>query len=396
VKTILLLGAGLGSPDAVTRLKSLGICIILVELRHLFDSKKCEAADEILLTDYRKDGFSELAAKLREIWRFDVVVSLTEGGVAVAARLNKMLGLPGADERAIGYLNDKARMRALLHQRHFSELPYRLLSSRADLASFIGSTKFPLILKPVDGGGSFGIHRVNSAEEAEKAFEHLTAQRITILAEQYVDGKEYSVESFSIDGRHTVVAITEKMVNERFVEVGHVVPAMLDASTAADVKRFVTEFLDIVGVLSGPCHTEIKLGSNGMKIIESHNRCGGGNITKLVLLVYGVDLVKLTGQLAIGAIDTVQFDPEPQGAAAISFFIFPSGEIVELDGLQHLEANPSTVEYRCNYRKGDTVPPLVDNGGRSGYVIVHEDSAQNAIEKARHLARGVIVRSAAS
>jgi biotin carboxylase len=394
MKTILLLGAGFGTPDAVARFKSLGIRIVLVELRHLFDFKRCEAADEIVITDYRKGDFIEVAARLREVWPFEVVVSITEAGVAVAARLNKVFGLPGADEQAIAYLNDKARMRALLQERGFSALPYRLLRSRADLVSFTDSTAFPLILKPVDGGGSFGIHRVNSAEEAEIAFDRLTALGVTVLAEQYVDGKEYSVESFTLEGRHTIVAITEKLVNEHFVEVGHVIPAMLDASTAADVKRFVGEFLDIVGVRNGPCHTEMKIGLQGMKIIESHNRYGGGNITKLVLLVYGVDLVKLTGQWACGMIDAVQFEPAPQGAAAVHFFLFPSGRIFELDGLQHLEANTSTIEYHCKYREGDTVPPLVDNGGRSGYVIVHEKSAQEAIGKARELAHGVIARSA--
>lgn len=394
MKTILLLGAGFGLPDAVARFKSLGIRIVLVELRHLFDLKRCEAADEIVITDYRKDDFIEVAAKLREVWPFDVVVSITEAGVAVAARLNKVFGLRGADEQAIVYLNDKARMRARLHDRGFSELPYRLLHSRADLVSFTDSTAFPLILKPVDGGGSFGIHRVNSREEAEIAFDHLTAQGVTALAEQYVDGKEYSVESFTIDGRHTIVAITEKLVNEHFVEVGHVVPAMLDASTVADVNRFVAEFLDVVGVRNGPCHTEMKISSRGMKIIESHNRIGGGNITRLVLEVYGVDLVKLTGQWACGMIDTVQFDAVPQGAAAVHFFIFPGGKIVELDGLERLEANPSTIEYHCKYRVGDTVPPLVDNGGRGGYVIVHEKNAREAIETARALAHGVIARLA--
>lgn len=394
MKTILLLGAGLGSPDAVVRFKSLGIRVILVELHHLFDVKKCEAADEIIITDYRKDSFLELATKLREVWPFDVVVSITEAGVAVAARLNKLLGIPGADEQAIVYLNNKGKMRALLAEHGFSEVLYKLLRSRDDLASFIERAEFPWILKPVDGGGSFEIHRVNSVAEAEAAFDRLTARGITILAEQYVDGKEYSVESFTLDGQHTIVAITEKLVNEQFVEVGHVVPAMLDDATAAEVRRFTARFLDIVGVRNGPCHTEMKISSRGMKIIESHNRYGGGNITRLVLLAYNVDLVKLTGQWALGTLDRVAYDPAPHGGAAVHFFIFPPGRVAEVDGLQHIEANASTIDYRCNYRKGDTVPPLIDNGGRSGYVIVHEESPQVAIAKARQLAEGVVARMA--
>lgn len=391
MKTILLLGTGISSPDAVARLKSLGLKIILVELPHLFDARKAAPADEIILTDYRKESFRHLAAGLRETWAFDAVLSITEAGVAVAARLNKQFGLRGSDENSIAYLNDKATMRALLRENGFSEIAYAILRERTDIPAFAARAGFPLIMKPVDGGGSRGIHKVNNVEEAETAFDSLRADGFIVLAEEYIDGQEYSVESFSFNGAHTVVAITQKMVNERFVEIGHVVPAMLDDERADAVKRFVVEFLTIVGVTNGPCHTEMKISPKGMKIIESHNRIGGGNISKLVQLVYGVDLIKLAGQWACGMIEPAISSRPAQGAAAIHFLVFPPGKIAGIDGLRQIADNASTVEYNCLYGRGDIVPAMVDNSGRSGYVLVHEASAEEAIEKAKCLARGVVV-----
>lgn len=391
MKTILLLGTGISAPDAVARLKSLGLKIILVELPHLFDSGKAAPADEVIITDYRKESFYAFAARLREAWAFDAVLSITEAGVAVAARLNKQFGMRGSDETSIACLNDKARMRELLRANGFSEVAYAILRERTDIAAFATHAGFPLILKPVDGAGSRGIYKAGSIAEAEAAFDSLRADGFTVLAEEYIDGREYSVESFSFNGVHTVVAITEKLMNERFVEIGHVVPAMLDDASANAVKHFVGEFLTIMGVTNGPCHTEMKIGSKGLKIIESHNRVGGGNIPKLVLLVYGVDLIKLAGQWACGMIEPAVNQRPAQGAAAIHFLVFPTGKIADLDGLQHIEGNASTVEYKCLYGKGDTVPAMLDNAGRSGYVLVHEESAEAAIEKAKRLARGVVV-----
>lgn len=391
MKTILLLGTGISSPDVVAKLKSLGLKIILVELPHLFDVRKAAPADEIIITDYRKESFCRFAARLREAWNFDAVLSITEAGVAVAARLNKLFGMRGSDETSIACLNDKARMRALLRANGFSEIAYATLRKRTDVAAFAAHAGVPLILKPMDGGGSRGIYKVNSVEEAEAAFDSLRADGFTVLAEEYIDGREYSVESFSFNGAHTIVAITEKMVNERFVEIGHVVPAMLDDATANAVKCFVGEFLTIMGVTNGPCHTEMKISQKGMKIIESHNRIGGGNISKLVLLVYGIDLIKLTGQWACDMIEPMIVQQAARGAAAVHFLVFPAGEIMDMDGLQHIEGNISTVEYSCLYGKGDTVPAMVDNSGRSGYVLVHEANAEKAIEKAKRLARGVVV-----
>ena len=49
-------------------------------------------------------------------------------------------------------------------------------------------------------------------------------------------------------------------------------------------------FLDAVGLVEGPAHTEIRLARNGPRIIESHNRNGGGRINELVRLTFGFDI----------------------------------------------------------------------------------------------------------
>jgi biotin carboxylase len=286
MKSLLLLGAGLGSPDVVSRLKDLGLKIVLVELKDVFDRKRACNADEIIITDYRLDSFVDFAIHLRNIWHYDHVLAISEFGVAVAARLNKLLGLRGSDVKSISLLNDKRLMRERLASSGFSHIAYKQLKTAADIRQLVDAAGWPIIIKPQNGAGSRGIHLAHSFEDAEHAFFELRACGETVLAEEYVDGKEYSVETFSFDSRHSVVAITEKIVNEQFIEVGHVVPAMLDAEAAARVGVFVQEFLSIMGVTNGPCHTEMKIGSKGMKIIESHNRFGGGNIPRLVELAY--------------------------------------------------------------------------------------------------------------
>jgi biotin carboxylase len=394
MKTMLLLGAGVSSPDAVARMKSLGVRVILVELPERADLRKAAAADEVIITDYRKESFIALASQLRKAWPFDAVVSITEAGVAVAARLNALFGFRGSSETSVARLNDKARMRAQLAEAGFSRLTSAVLRTRSEALDFGNVAGYPFIMKPIDGGGSHGIHRVATAVDAGAAFDSLLDEGLTPLGEEYVDGKEYSVESFSFEGEHHIVAITEKVVNERFVEIGHVVPAMLDPAVAGEVRRFVTEFLTLIAVTNGPCHTEIKAGSKGLKIIESHNRPGGGNISRLVLEVYGVDLIKLTGQWACRLIDEPPPIQAARGAAATHFFLFPAGEIVSLEGLDEARSDPATLEVRCLYNKGDIVPPLVDNSGRSGYVIVRAADTAHAIRTASRLARAVVAVTA--
>ena len=51
----------------------------------------------------------------------------------------------------------------------------------------------PMILKPVSQGSSIGITKVNSREEIVTAWEHASGFEDTVIAEQWIDGEEYTV-----------------------------------------------------------------------------------------------------------------------------------------------------------------------------------------------------------
>jgi carbamoylphosphate synthase large subunit len=389
VKTILLIGAGRSSRDVVARLKGAGLRILLVELPEAFDPEKCAGADEILITDYRKAEFPDLVSAMRRVWRFDAAVSITESGVKVAAELNERFGVRTSSPSAIGRLNNKSLMRFTLESCGFSELAWQRVTHEHDVARAAERCGFPLIIKPESGAGSYGVRRASDLPAALRAVDELRRQRLAVLAEQYIEGQEYSVESFSFAGRHVVVAVTQKVVNEQFVEIGHVVPAPLSHAVTQEIKAFVVQFLQIIGITDGPCHTEMKIGPRGMKIVESHNRPGGGNICRLVELVYGIDLHTLTAQWACDAVPPLSSVPDADGAAAVSFFMLPAGKLIGVGGLQELTRNKAVDSAHCYFKEGDIVPPLTDNSGRGGYVIARAGTAAAALDMARECAGNV-------
>ena len=76
----------------------------------------------------------------------------------------------------------------------------------------IDELKYPLIVKPTDRSGSRGIYKVQRAEELNEAIENAKEQGFLkkVLIEEYVEGREYSVEYISFEGQHVFLAITEK------------------------------------------------------------------------------------------------------------------------------------------------------------------------------------------
>ncbi|MFJ6948451.1 ATP-grasp domain-containing protein [Streptomyces wuyuanensis] len=214
------------------------------------------------------------------------------------------------------------------------------------------------------------------------------------LMEEFLDGPEVSVETLTFDGRHMVVAVTDKECGgPGFVEIGHSQPSRRPAGTLGEVTRLVTDFLDAVGLCSGPGHTEVKLTSRGPRIVESHNRVGGDRINELTRIVHGVDMERL----ALGAMSGVPAppaaSPEPLGGAAVRFLTPEPGRVVEVTGADAVRADPAFVDLRLEVGPGDVLPPLTWNADKAGHVIARGATAAEAVAHVRRLAEAIHVRT---
>lgn len=85
--------------------------------------------------------------------------------------------------------------------------------------------QFPIIVKPADRSGSRGITKLESADRFEEAVERAKSESFSgvVLAEEFFQGNEYSVEYISWKGKHYFLSITEKFTSgaPMFIEKGH-------------------------------------------------------------------------------------------------------------------------------------------------------------------------------
>jgi biotin carboxylase len=171
---------------------------------------------------------------------------------------------------------------------------------------------FPVIVKPIDSGGSRGVTKVDQLEDLPAAIERamtFTANK-RVLIEQFIDGPEFSVEAISHLGSHYIIAITEKVTTgaPNFVELAHFQPALITEENSRKVRGLVTKALDVLMHEEGPSHTEVRFDQNGdCFVIEVGTRLGGDFITSdLVRLSTGYDLVEASIELACGNFITPQ------------------------------------------------------------------------------------------
>ena len=105
---------------------------------------------------------------------------------------------------------------------------------------------YPLIVKPTDRSGSRGVTKIEGPDGLEaaihKALEDSFEKKVMI--EEFVEGKEYSVECISYEGIHVFLALTEKRTTgaPNFIEKGHLQPAEVTPALRNQIIFFMDVF----------------------------------------------------------------------------------------------------------------------------------------------------------
>jgi prephenate dehydrogenase/biotin carboxylase len=402
---ILIVG---GRPDVVHRARELGVRVVLVLRPDESDPALSQLAERTLLVNY--PCWEELRPAVLTAYEevgFRAAVSTTEPGLEPAGRINDLLGLDGISSGVSRMLRDKLAMRqhlASLNGDHAGAVAAALVNGRDGLTRFGQTYGFPFIVKPADAAASLGVMLVEDEAGVDDVWEGISALRGStghrfaeyfpidrFLMEEYLDGPEFSVESFSFAGRHVVVGVTEKQVHAGFIEIGHAVPARLDGAAEKEIVCCVEAFLEAVGLRHGPAHTEVKLTSRGARVVESHNRTGGDRIPELVRASYGIDLDAYTVAWAAGIWPALEGRPELRAAAATRFLVSTPGKVARVDGLAEVRAMEHVVYAAVDVSPGDTVRPLRASWDRTGQVIVTGNDTASATILAQQAADRITI-----
>ncbi|WP_232666512.1 ATP-grasp domain-containing protein [Pseudonocardia sp. TRM90224] len=406
---ILVVGGGV---EHVRKARELGLDVVLVEFPDAYDPAYAPLVDQALLVDYGDvDRLLPLVRALHETHPIQAAVSLFELGLLPAARINEALGLGGESletAETVELLLDKWRMRRHLATHGVSPMASAVGRSVHDIHEFGKTYGFPIIVKPVRESGSLGVFRINDRADVDAVADRFRAlgnrswapgdlssaeSFDEFLIEEFLDGPEISVETLSFDGRHVVVATTDKAIGPGFVEIGHSQPSSFPAGTLREAIQLVADFLDAVGLRNGPAHTEVKLTGRGPRIVESHNRIGGDRINELARIVYGVDMERYALGAPFGLVEPLVTAPVPRAGAAIRFLTPQPGRVVDVAGVDAVRADPALAELRLAVEPGAEIPPLTWNEDKIGHVIARGATAADAVAHAEQLAAEIRIRT---
>ena len=308
-----------------------------------------------ILKDIRLDGICSIASDL---------------AMPTVNYIAEQLNLVGNSQECTILTTNKYEMRKKLEEECMPIPSYQLIKNIENVD--YSKIEYPVIVKPIDRSGSRGIYKVNNKQQLRDAIIFARSVSFTdeILVEEYVDGKEYSVEAISQNGKHKILQVTEKFTTgaPNFIERSHLSPARVSDETKTEIFKVIEKSLKVLKVQNGASHSEIKISEKGdIKIIEIAARMGGDFIgSDMVEISTGFDFVKNIIKVAIG--EEIDFNYNERERYALVKFIFDINDIYKVENIKI--KLPSVVR---EVNVDSEIKNVTDSSTRNGYCILEMD-----------------------
>lgn len=286
------------------------------------------------------------------------------------AYVAEKMGLVGNSHQASVTANNKYSMRQAFMNAGVPCPKFLCVEDSADATTdkIENSMKLPLIVKPADRSGSLGVTKVENIEVLKDAIDNALACSFKkqAMVEEFVGGREISVEFISYQGEHYPLQITDKVTTgaPHFVELEHHQPSTLSGEMYAKIYAITENALNALGITNGASHSEYKITDDGdIYVIEIGGRMGGDFIgSDLVRLSTGYDFVKGVSDVALGTFNEPKLTESKHSGV---YFLCK-----ETEYLLPYFANANNIEGVVMYEQTDTeLRTITCSADRSGYLI---------------------------
>lgn len=381
---LVVVGAGRWQLDGIVKAQQAGIRVFALDGNP--DAEGLAIAERAHVVDIRDSAAVLHAVKTSGI-RPDGAVSLTsDAGMMAVGTLRKHYDLPGADLDILHLMVNKAEQRRVWQENGLPIPEWYAAKSVTQARKAVKQLGLPVVVKPVDSAGSRGVTVVESESEIGdaigKAFNASSTR--TIIIEAVLGGREYTVETLTIEKIHYVLAVTvkQKVPGTRGTVACEL--ATPDSSLIIDrVGTIACRALEALGYPQGPGHTEIMLDEkDNIGIIETSGRGGGFMVADgLVPACSGYDLNKATVMMAVGE-RVHKPDVESKKKACVLRFI-PSqpGRVRRIFGFDEV-VQLKNVDAGLFIEEGFIGKTVSQDEDRFGYILSWGDDVGDALSLA--------------
>jgi biotin carboxylase len=353
-------------------LKERGVDTIAVqssaEVPHLFRSS-FHPEDFRRIIVHRGDVNETVAALSTE--KVCSVISGCELGVELTDDLSERMGLATNGTKLKTARRNKFVMAEVVRRQGIRTAEQFSSSHYSEVIEWVRCHgRWPVIVKPVAGCASDGLHCCNSEAEVAQAYESIIGRanvlglrNDAVLVQEYLNGNEYIVDTVSCDGRHRRASFWKyhRPVNgSSFVPYDAMELISVDGELQDKLFAYTTGVLDALEIRYGAAHCELITVDGEPVLVEVGARMNGGNNAVLSRMCGGICALDLTVQAYL---DPEAFHANAEQALALprkaaNCFLIPGapGRLTGLPKLEAVKALRSFNRMRIGARLGEPLP----------------------------------------
>ncbi len=283
--------------------------------------------------------------------RVGAIVPTSETTARIAALASEKLGLRHNPPAAAHAAANKRVMRELLGAAGVPAPRARAFSVDEDPDVIAAQIEFPCVLKPLLLSASRGVIRADDPRSFTAAFTRIAAllrspelleldpvDSKRILVERFVPGPEVAVEGLLTPSFRTL-AIFDKpdpLDGPFFEETIYVTPSRLPAATQAEISAVTDAAARAMGLSDGPVHAELRVGPNGVEVIEVAARTIGGLCSRALRFGTATTLEEIVIRHSMGW--PIATEREGLAAGAMMIPIPRAGILGDVTGIDRAKA----------------------------------------------------------
>ncbi|MGM3175592.1 ATP-grasp domain-containing protein [Dickeya lacustris] len=248
----------------------------------------------------------DLSLTLQRVANLNPVAIIAGGeiGVELADILSERLGLASNGTQLSVARRHKYTMIERLRSVGLRATRQYLPANGEALREWHTKTGGRIVVKPARSAAGEGVHFCDTPDESYAALQAIVGKKNIfseinqeVVAQEYLSGTEYVVNTVSCEGKHRVTDIwkTTRISANAFLDMGDSIQIMPREGQIQDILvSYALQVLDAMNIQYGPGHMEIKMCHDGPCLVEIGARIAGGDMPYYAELATGQSQINWT------------------------------------------------------------------------------------------------------
>jgi biotin carboxylase len=307
------------------------------------------------------------------------VFATDDSCVEISSHIAQILKLPQNKPEAAALTHRKDLARQALKTGGCNTPEFQII--RLDMAEqHASSINYPVVIKPLALSASRGVIRADNEEQMISACSRIDKIlaaigqsgyiRDHILIESYLDGAEFAVEGFIIQGEFHLLTVFDKpepLTGPYFEETYYLTPTQLDHRQQTELVNEVRQCCRAYGLEQGPVHAEARIGKSGVVLLELAARTIGGQCGQLIEFSLQQKLEEIVIQGMCGI--KPELPSNPQAAGVMMIPVTDSGILKRFEGLTAAKKIKYIEDIEIHIPEGYELVPLPEGSSYLGFIF---------------------------